>query len=157
MILSLQTENLSCSILVGMDKLLILLYVLATAGGLVLIKVSSNGAGFLSVLDGKIMWNIGLLTLLGIFVYGISFFLYIILISKFSLGYIVPITTGLVYILVFTASYFVFKEEFTSLKVLAIALIVAGVLLLQQSGGQTTDSQASVRASNDHTAAKMSE
>lgn len=113
-----------------MDKLLILAYVLATASGLVLLKLGTGGASFVSMNDGKIAWNIGLISIFGIFVYGISFLLYIVLISKFSLGFIVPLTTALVYILVFTASYFVFKESFTAMKVAAIILIIGGVILL---------------------------
>lgn len=122
-----------------MDKLLITLYVISTAGGLVLLKLGTSGAGFINIIDGKITWNISLLTLLGIMTYGISFLLYIVLISKFSLGYIVPLTTALVYILVFTASYFIFKEHFTTIKTLAIIMIVTGVLLLNSSGNTTSD------------------
>ena len=119
-----------------MDKLLILAYVLATASGLVLLKLGTGGASFVSFADGKIVWNIGLISVFGIFVYGISFLLYIVLISKFSLGFIVPLTTALVYILVFTASYFVFKESFTAMKVAAIILIICGVILLNIESAQ---------------------
>lgn len=116
-----------------MNKLLIAAYVIATAGGLVLLKLGTSGAGFLSIVDGKLTWNITLLTVLGILTYGVSFLLYIVLISKFNLGYIVPLTTALVYILVFSASYFIFKEHFTVLKVLAIVMIMGGVLLLNST------------------------
>lgn len=113
-----------------MNKLLIIAYVLATAGGLVLLKLGTSGAGFISIVNGKVAWNLSLLTVLGILTYGVSFLLYIILISKFSLGYIVPLTTALVYILVFIASYFVFKESFTTLKIVAIIMIIGGVMIL---------------------------
>ena len=116
-----------------MDKLLIAAYVISTAGGLVLLKLGTNGSGFISITDGKIVWNISALAILGILTYGVSFFLYLVLISKFSLGYIVPLTTALVYILVFFASYFVFKEGFTVLKVIAIAMIIAGVIILNMA------------------------
>lgn len=124
-----------------MDKILIAAYVIATAGGLVLLKLGTSSAGFVSVVDGKLIWNISLLTLLGIATYGVSFFLYIVLISKFNLGYIVPLTTALVYILVFTASYFIFKENFTIIKVVSIAMIVGGVILLNTSGKTETTTQ----------------
>lgn len=123
-----------------MDKLLIAAYVIATAGGLVLLKLGTNGMAFLSFVEGRVVWNIGLLTLLGIFVYGVSFLLYILLISKFSLGYIVPLTTALVYILVFSASYFIFNEKFTLIKVVAIILIIGGVLLLNTSANKENTS-----------------
>lgn len=113
-----------------MDKLVIGAYVVATAAGLVLLKLSSNGSPFLSIVDGKVLWNVGILTIVGIAVYGLSFLLYIFLISKYNLGYIIPLTTGLVYILVFFASFTVFNESFTTLKVIAIALILSGVIML---------------------------
>lgn len=116
-----------------MNKLIIAAYVVATAGGLVLLKLGTSGAGFLSIVDGKFTWNISLLTALGIATYGISFLLYIILISKFELGYIVPLTTALVYILVFSASYFIFKEHFTAVKIIAIVMIMGGAILLNSA------------------------
>lgn len=119
-----------------MDKLLIASYVIATAAGLVLLKLGTNSTGFLSIIEGKMTWNINLLTVIGIATYGISFFLYILLISRFNLGFIVPLTTALVYILVFSASYFIFGESFSALKILAICLIIGGVVLLNLEAGQ---------------------
>ncbi|QQS17668.1 EamA family transporter [Candidatus Saccharibacteria bacterium] len=130
-----------------MDKLLIAAYVLTTAGGLVLLKLGTNGSGFLSIVDGKLVWNLGILAMLGILTYGISFLLYIILVSKFSLGYIVPLTTALVYILVFIASYFIFKEDFTSMKIVAIAMIIGGVILLNTTPTPETATPRSVERS----------
>ena len=121
-----------------MDKLLIISYVLTTAGGLVLLKLGTSGAGFISIIDGKFALNSSALTIIGILLYGISFLLYIILISKYSLGYIVPLTTALVYSLVFLASYFVFKEGFTAVKLLAIVLIMGGVILLNSTSASNT-------------------
>jgi len=119
-----------------MDKIFIAAYVLATSGGLVLLKLGSKGVAYVSIVDGKIVWNLSILTVLGILTYGISFLLYILLISKFSLGFIVPLTTAMVYILVFIASFAIFKEPFTALKIAAIALIIGGVILLNIESGQ---------------------
>jgi len=113
-----------------MEKFIIALYVATTASGLVLLKLGTNGASFVSLVDGRLNWNIGLLSVMGIFLYGVSFLLYIYLISKFNLGFIIPLTTGLVYILIFVASFVIFKESFTATKIAAIVLIVSGVILL---------------------------
>lgn len=113
-----------------MDKLIIAAYVLTTVSGLILLKLGTTGSGLLSIVDGRPSLTISGLAILGILFYGVSFLLYIILISKFSLGYIIPLTTAFVYILIFLASYFIFKEGFTLLKVVAISMIIGGVILL---------------------------
>jgi small multidrug resistance pump len=116
-----------------MSVLFLILYVLCTSGGLVLLKLGTTSGLPVSFVDNAVKFNFNPLAIGGIFLYGLSFFLYIYLISKFQLGFIVPLTTALVYTLVFVASYFVFHEVFTILKVAAIALIVTGVILLSLS------------------------
>jgi multidrug transporter EmrE-like cation transporter len=59
-----------------------------------------------------------------------SFLLYIYLISKNDLGFIIPLTTALVYVVVFIGSFFVFHEAFTMMKIMGIALIITGVIFL---------------------------
>lgn len=113
-----------------MSKLILALYVLATSGALVLIKLGSGSGAFAQIIDGKLSLNFNPSLTLGIISYGISFLLYMYLISKFDLGYIIPLTTALVYVLIFAASFLIFKETFTILKIAAITLIVLGVILL---------------------------
>jgi multidrug transporter EmrE-like cation transporter len=66
----------------------------------------------------------------GIALYGTSFLLYTFLISKYDLGYIIPLTTAFVYVLIFFASFFIFKELFTVFKITGIFLILMGIVLL---------------------------
>lgn len=113
-----------------MSKILISLYVLATSLALIVLKLGSKGGAPAQFIDGKLHFNITLYTVSGIALYGISFILYMYLISKFDLGYIIPLTTALVYIIIFTASFIVFKEAFTVLKVVGISLIVLGLVFL---------------------------
>jgi len=80
--------------------------------------------------DGYLKLNLSGVFILGILMFMISFFIYVYLISKNDLGYIVPILTAFVYISVFTASYFVFNEIFTPIKITAILLILMGVIVL---------------------------
>lgn len=113
-----------------MAKLIISLYVLATSGALVVLKLGTTYGAPLQLLGNKLHYNITPLTVLGVFLYGTSFLLYVYLISKYDLGYIIPLTTALVYILIFIASFVVFKEAFTALKIIGITLILAGLILL---------------------------
>ena len=113
-----------------MAKIIIALYVLATSAALVVLKVSSNHGAPLQIIDGRAHFNLNWQTVLGICLYGLSFLLYTYLISKFDLGYIIPLTTALVYIIIFSASFIIFKEAFTVFKVIGIALIVVGLIFL---------------------------
>lgn len=133
-----------------MDKLIIGAYVVATAGGLVLLKLGTNNTGLFSLVDGKMIFNLNLLTVIGVLLYGISFIIYITLISRFSLGYIVPLTTALVYVLVFLASFLVFKESFTLLKIIAIVFIIGGVILLNVESSQSKVVNSSSIIKADH-------
>jgi drug/metabolite transporter (DMT)-like permease len=81
-------------------------------------------------MDGKLHFNLNFYAVAGIFLYACSFLLYIYLISKNDLGYIIPLTTALVYIVIFVASYFVFHEVFTATKIVGIMLIVGGLIFL---------------------------
>jgi drug/metabolite transporter (DMT)-like permease len=112
------------------SKIIIALYVATTSLGLVVLKLGSDAGAPISFVNNKLHLNLNFYTVAGILLYGLSFLVYMYLISKFDLGYIIPLTTALVYIVIFTASYFVFKESFSALKLLGIVFIVTGLVFL---------------------------
>lgn len=114
----------------NMEKIIVALYILATSSALVLLKLGAGSGAPFSVSSGKITLNLNLSVLSGIFLYGVSFLVYTYLISKYDLGYIIPLTTAFVYIVIFLASFTIFKESFTAFKIAGIALIVGGIFLL---------------------------
>lgn len=105
-------------------------YVLSTASGLVLLKLGTTTGLPISLVENSIKFNLNPFAVSGLFLYGLSFLLYIYLLSKFDLGFVIPLTTALVYVLIFIASFMIFKESFTMLKIIAIALILSGVVIL---------------------------
>lgn len=113
-----------------MSKLIIALYVVITSLGLIVLKLGTNSGSPVSFTNHKLALNINPYIISGILLYGVSFVLYIYLISRYDLGYIIPLAAAFVYILIFVASYFVFHEVFTPLKIMAIAFIVLGLVLL---------------------------
>ena len=113
-----------------MSKIILILYVIATSSALILLKLGTSEGSPIKFANSRPQLALNPLTALGITLYGVSFLMYMYLVSGHDLGYIIPITTGLVYIIIFTASYFIFHEVFTLSKVLAITLIFAGLLLL---------------------------
>ncbi len=113
-----------------MNNLILYLYVLATSSALIVLKFATKAGAPISYIDGKIHLNLNPFTILGLFLYAISFIAYTYLIAKFDLGYIVPIMAAFVYIIVFSASFIIFKEVFTLPKILGISLIVGGLILI---------------------------
>lgn len=113
-----------------MSIIFLIIYVFSTSFGLVLLKLGSANGLPISFVENSLKFNFNLYSIFGIFLYIISFIIYIYLISKFDLGFIIPVTTALVYILIFAASFFIFKEMFTIIKITAISLIIFGVILL---------------------------
>jgi len=114
-----------------MAKILIALYVLTTSSALIALKWGTKAGTLLSYnAEHKLQFNLNPYAIMGIFLYGTSFMIYTYLISKYDLGYIIPLTTALVYVIIFFASFAIFKESFTALKIVAICLIVVGASLL---------------------------
>ena len=70
------------------------------------------------------------LSLVGYLCYGISFLMYTVIITKFDLGYISPILTGISNIGVLVIAFFVFKEHFTVASAIGAVLIIAGVMIM---------------------------
>lgn len=112
------------------SNILLLVYVLTSTAGLVLLKLGGQSGAPISFIEGKLHLNLGLFAIGGIFLYGVSFLLYTYLIAKNDLSYIIPISTALVYVGIFMASFLLFHEAFTALKVTGILLILGGVILL---------------------------
>ncbi len=113
-----------------MSKLLVPIYIIATSLALIFVKLGTESGFPVRIIAGRLEFNLNFFNLVGIALYGLSFVMYIYLISKNDLGYIIPLTTAFVYIIIFVASYFIFKESFTVLKATGIALILGGLVLL---------------------------
>lgn len=113
-----------------MAKLFIAAYVLATSLALIFLKLGTTIGAPITFANNKLHLNLGWYSTFGIILYGTSFLIYTYLISKYDLGYIIPLATAFVYIAIFIASYIIFKEAFTPIKILGILLIMSGLIVL---------------------------
>lgn len=68
----------------------------------------------------------------GIISYGISFLLWIKVLSKVELSYAYPMVS-LGYVIVMIFSYFLFKENISLLRVIGVIFIIIGVVLISRS------------------------
>jgi len=81
----------------------------------------------ITLLD-KIKWPI----VLGLSLYGISTILWILALKKVELSYAYPMVS-LGYVFVFIASYFLFNEAVSWLRIGGAVLILAGIVLVAKS------------------------
>jgi len=113
-----------------MSIALIILYVVFAVGGSTLIKYGGLAKVTSLITLPIVHVSISLISLFGILCYGISFLLYILLLNKFELSFISPLTIGVVYVLLMATAVVVFHEHFTVLKTIGCTLILAGILLV---------------------------
>lgn len=95
-------------------------------GMLVLGNINFSLPNLLS-LSINVLRNPFLLT--GLFFYGISFLLWLIVLSKMKLSVVYPITS-INFVLVILASYFLFGERLSSMQYAGILIIILGVITL---------------------------
>ena len=116
-----------------MNIALVVLYVVFAVVGSTLIKYGGlSKAASLFTLP-IVQDSFSLVSILGIVFYGLSFIFYILLLNKFDLSFISPVTVGIVYVLLMVTAVVVFGEHFTVLKTVGCALILSGILLVLTS------------------------
>jgi drug/metabolite transporter (DMT)-like permease len=113
-----------------MPNIFIIFYALTTSLALIFMKIGTQSSAPIAFIDHKLSFNLNFFIIAGVLLYGISFLVYTYLISKYDLGYIIPVATAIVYVLIFVASFVLFKETFTMIKILGIVLILAGLTLV---------------------------
>ena len=74
--------------------------------------------------------SISSVTLIGFICYGISFLVYTILLNKYNLSFISPLTVALVYILLMITAFVIFKEPLTATKIIGSSLILIGIITM---------------------------
>ncbi|MBC5786872.1 MULTISPECIES: hypothetical protein [Clostridiaceae] len=113
-----------------MQYIIAALYILLSCSGLVLFKLGSQTGISLGVSSGIFSFKISLISIFGMLCYISSFLIYLVLVSKFDLSKIYPITTGIIFIGVMVASVLFLHESVSWVQILASGLILIGVVLL---------------------------
>ena len=113
-----------------MNWIYVIVYLLCSVTGSTLLKYgqAENVKALFTV--PFINMNVSLFSIIGFLFYGFSFVVYTILLGKFELSTISPITVGLVYVLLMITAFIFFKEQITFTKLLGSALILVGILLI---------------------------
>lgn len=106
------------------------IYVLFSVSGLTLIKIGGSQPIEECFVIPIVNVLLSKYSILGIMCYGISFCLYICVVSKFDLGLIIPILGGIVNILIIVIAYFVLKESLTINMIVGAIIITVGIIIM---------------------------
>lgn len=113
-----------------LNILLVVFYVVFAVMGSTLLKYGGlsqiKSLFVLPFVNISVSW----ITFIGFISYGISFLIYTILLNKFDLSFISPLTVALVYVLLMITSFAIFHEPINSSKLIGCGLILAGILLM---------------------------
>lgn len=112
-----------------LNIIFIALYLFCSVGGLTLVKIGSENNSF-ALNASFFSLQMSYFTLIGLILYILSFLMWIVIIGKFNLSYIQPLTTGLSYILIISASLFILKETITPFQWGGLVFILIGVILM---------------------------
>lgn len=116
-----------------MIVVLFILYVCLSAGGLILFKLGSGDMRVnvtSTIFSIRFSWKM----LLGIVCYGCSFLLWLYIVSQMNLSLAMPLSVGLVNLLVLLGSSFFLKEQITAFQWAGVMVIVIGLALINIGG-----------------------
>lgn len=110
-----------------MIYLLFIIYVICASSGLVLFKTGTINQTWAINIFGI---NITLKMIFGIVCYGISFLLWLYIVSQLNLTFAMPLSVALVNTLVVIESCLVLKEKLTITQGIGIFIIIVGVIVM---------------------------
>ncbi|MDT2830978.1 EamA family transporter [Vagococcus carniphilus] len=111
--------------------LLFLVYVILSSSGIILFKLGSADLS-IKMVSNQLNMNFPALSILGLLCYLVSFILWMIIISKSDVSFIVPLGLGLTNVLILVGSSVVLKETINMYGMVGIVLILAGTLLINK-------------------------
>lgn len=109
--------------------LYIILYLLFSILGLTLIKLGGNSTAILLRIP-KLNVGLSLISILGFLSYLISFLIFVLIIPRYELSYLSPLTIGITQIAILIIAYFIFRENINTFKILGVISIIIGVILI---------------------------
>ncbi len=109
--------------------LLFIIYVILSTSGLVLFKLGASNLS-LGVAKSLFSMQIPLISLLGLLCYLVSFVLWMYIIAKSDVSFIVPLGVALTNLAVLCGSYFILNETISTNTIIGAVLIIIGVVIL---------------------------
>lgn len=109
---------------------LLIIYVMCSALGLILLKMGINAGAHVEI--GSMFVDIKFHThfILGAILYIFSFLLNTIVMSRFDLSFVYPLSAGMIYIAILLLSVMLLKENISMLQFIGMLAILLGIVLM---------------------------
>ncbi len=113
----------------------LLVYVCLSAAGLTLIKIGLGRGSSLMIDKTGFLLKFNWLLIFGMCIYILSFLTSLLVMKSMNLSIYYPISAGLVYIIVCILSVAVLKEKITPVQLVGMAIIFAGIIIMNLGKG----------------------
>lgn len=110
---------------------LFIIYAILSSSGIILFKLGSADLS-IKFANNQLNMNFPSLSIIGLLCYLVSFILWMIIISKSDVSFIVPLGLGITNVLILVGSMVVLKEEINIYGIIGIVLILGGTLLINK-------------------------
>ena len=110
--------------------LLLIIYVACSSLGLVLLKVGLNNGTLITLHSTFLELKLHTFLMTGAVLYILSFLLNMIVMSRFNLSYVYPISAGLIYIAILVFSLLILREQMSLMQVMGTIFILIGIIIM---------------------------
>ncbi len=113
-----------------MKIIMIAIYLILTVAGLILYKKGTTEDFLINITNKTVQIKLSLTSIFGLICYLCSFLIYMLILPKFDLTYIMPLMSAFSSISIYVLSILVLKESITIFGIIGTIIIVIGVLLI---------------------------
>ena len=108
-------------------------YLVCTTLAIMLFKQGA-GRSTLTITSGTFAGQLDWRSVAGVMLYGVSFALWLVVLSARPASYIVPLTTALVHVSIIGGAVLFLNERVSGLQLTGVALVIAGAVLIAIKG-----------------------
>lgn len=112
------------------ELLLILVYALCSASGLLLLKIGVSQGTEIRIKQGILSMDLNLVFFIGMLFYIVSFLLSLVVMSKMQLNFFYPLAIGMTYLAITGLSTVVLRETMAVKEWIGSVIILIGVFLI---------------------------
>lgn len=113
-----------------MNYLICLVYLVFSIAGLTFMKLGSIHESLTLFTVPVINLNVNFISMWGYLCYICSFLIYTVVVSRFELGVVIPILSGIVNVVIFIVGITIFNEKFNIYSICGIFFICIGIILM---------------------------